>query len=516
MIAHVYKPRRRNKAGRTEAGRIYRGRFRLKGEFAITEVSLETSDKQVAEKKLAELVSEKERERAGLLAPKLHRESAKKLLSLHVEEFIADLTTLGRSAIYRRLVNSRIRRLIRECGWKNVGDITVDHFTAWRSRQSKAAPKTLNDYLDAVSAFLNWMERQGRIAANPLTNVPPVDKRGKQGKRRAFSNEEFDRLLAVSGPHRLLYLTAAYTGLRLGELRQLVWGDLILGSDRPHMVVRAGTTKNRTEALVPIHPELLPELKAAKAPAVAASAPVFRGCNNADRVIQRHIAAAKIERVDAMGRALVFHSLRYTFATKLAVAGISQRLAQELMRHSDPRLTANLYTDVKRLPTFDAVYGLAWHADETSRPNPGLPPPQPPQLHPQELGARGLNGSQPDTMAHAEAAREDSDSDEVCAVLACPVPDLKMAEREGFEPPGPCGPAVFKTAAIDHSATSPVKGYESFDSRIGNRIDTLERLLRLSARECDTSTTRKCGALPALGNVEVRGRVGDRRQAHAG
>ncbi len=30
-----------------------------------------------------------------------------------------------------------------------------------------------------------------------------------------------------------------------------------------------------------------------------------------------------------------------------------------------------------------------------------------------------------------------------------------MAEREGFEPPGPCGPAVFKTAAIDHSATSP-------------------------------------------------------------
>jgi hypothetical protein len=33
--------------------------------------------------------------------------------------------------------------------------------------------------------------------------------------------------------------------------------------------------------------------------------------------------------------------------------------------------------------------------------------------------------------------------------------ESKVAEREGFEPPGPCGPAVFKTAAIDHSATSP-------------------------------------------------------------
>ena len=30
-----------------------------------------------------------------------------------------------------------------------------------------------------------------------------------------------------------------------------------------------------------------------------------------------------------------------------------------------------------------------------------------------------------------------------------------MAEGEGFEPPEPCGSAVFKTAAIDHSATLP-------------------------------------------------------------
>lgn len=76
MIAHVYKPRRRNKAGKTETSRIYRGRFRLKGDFAITEISLETSDKQVAEKKLAERIAEKERERAGLIAPKIQREAA--------------------------------------------------------------------------------------------------------------------------------------------------------------------------------------------------------------------------------------------------------------------------------------------------------------------------------------------------------------------------------------------------------------------------------------------------------
>jgi hypothetical protein len=33
---------------------------------------------------------------------------------------------------------------------------------------------------------------------------------------------------------------------------------------------------------------------------------------------------------------------------------------------------------------------------------------------------------------------------------------LLPAEREGFEPPEPRSSTVFKTAAIDHSATSPV------------------------------------------------------------
>ena len=32
---------------------------------------------------------------------------------------------------------------------------------------------------------------------------------------------------------------------------------------------------------------------------------------------------------------------------------------------------------------------------------------------------------------------------------------LRLAEREGFEPPDPCRSTVFKTAAFDRSAISP-------------------------------------------------------------
>ena len=34
-----------------------------------------------------------------------------------------------------------------------------------------------------------------------------------------------------------------------------------------------------------------------------------------------------------------------------------------------------------------------------------------------------------------------------------------VAERGGFEPPEPLGSTVFKTAAIDHSATSPTAAF---------------------------------------------------------
>ena len=37
-----------------------------------------------------------------------------------------------------------------------------------------------------------------------------------------------------------------------------------------------------------------------------------------------------------------------------------------------------------------------------------------------------------------------------------------LAEKEGFEPPVPCGTPVFKTGAFDHSAISPWQRYAYF------------------------------------------------------
>ena len=332
----------------------------------MSEVALETTDKHVAMQKLKEIVSEKEKERAGLLAPKIERESATRPLKDHLDDFLADLKVKGRALRYCRGVEGNVSRLTKACKWKFPGDIRADDFVQWRSKQT-IRPKTLNEYLNAMNTFLNWMEKHERIGHQPLRKVEKVDIRGKQQLRRALTDEEFDRLLEVAGIYRLLYLTAVYTGLRKGELTGLVEGNIKLKHAQPHIHVPAHLTKNRTQAIVPLHPMLVEELQKELQDKTEMDF-VFPQRSNTYQFLDEHLKKAGIEKIDASGRKVDFHSFRYTFATKLARKGVSQRLTQELMRHSDPRLTANLYTDVSHLPTFEVVQDLKWVKTKSIKP----------------------------------------------------------------------------------------------------------------------------------------------------
>ncbi len=423
MISHIYKPKRKNKAGKAVAARLYRGRYRLDGDFAVTDIALGTGDKQVAERKLADIVNEKEREKAGLLAPQKERLAAKKKLRDHLEDYVAELRSLGRTKKHYRLVCYRITRLLEEAGWTYPQDVDADSFGYWRNRQREAAPKTLNEYLNAMLSLLHWMERQGRIQGNPLKFVKKADLRGKQQKRRAFTPEEFARLLAVSGKNRIAYLTAAYTGLRLGEIEQLVWADLHLEAEPPYLLARASTTKNRKEALIPLHPRLAEELKAYRKDGAEEEEAVFSLTIHPERPLYRDMAKAGIEKLDALGRKLDFHSLRYTFATTLAVNGTSQRVAQELMRHSDPMLTAKIYTDVSQLPIADAVNRLPWIADGSCA-----------QIDSQSLGFDGHLGSRTGMSEGACDKLQNIDEEGDSPPKSQSVASCQLVEVAGVEP----------------------------------------------------------------------------------
>ncbi len=430
MIAYVYKPKRRTN-GKVEIQRTYRGRYRLSGEFSVTDVTLDTPDKQVAQSKLMAIVAEKEREKAGLTAPASERQAVAKSTLTHLTDFLADLKTLGRAKDYTRQVKSRGEKLIADCGFHKLGDITPDKFVTWRSQQKDLSPKTLNEYLNAISAFMNWMVAQNRMATNPLEKVSKVDTRGRQKKRRAITQDELQRLLAVTTPERrLIYLTAIYTGLRSNELRQMVWADLHLDAPRPFVMARASTTKNRKESAMPLHPELVAELRQEWNKGRKAAAPVFAMIVHMDGAFRKDLARAKIEPLDALGKKLDFHALRKTFATRMAQQGVAQRIAQELMRHQDANLTAQNYTDANLLPTFEAVASLKWEGKALA-----------PRAHTDTHGDTQTTGTQAHITSQAGTDNGSGKCDGSPAnkgesrVLAFPVTNGQMVGAEGFEPP---------------------------------------------------------------------------------
>jgi integrase len=67
---------------------------------------------------------------------------------------------------------------------------------------------------------------------------------------------------------------------------------------------------------------------------------------------------AGLDRRDDRDRQIDLHALRTTFGTMLARSGVPMRTAQQLMRHSDIRLIANVYVDPALLHLQGAVEAL--------------------------------------------------------------------------------------------------------------------------------------------------------------
>ncbi len=203
------------------------------------------------------------------------------------------------------------------------------------------------------------MERNERLEKNPLRLVQKVQTNGRQVRhRRAFTHEEMQRLLVIAGTRKAVYLAAVYTGLRRGELSKLLRTDLHLDASQPFMNVRASTTKNHKQATIAVHPDLLPELRDLLAKLPTRESRVFADLLPTMDTFRADLKAAGIEFVDAQGRRADFHALRHTLATNLMLAGTSPRIAMEIMRHSDIKLTTKTYTDAGLLPVADNVINL--------------------------------------------------------------------------------------------------------------------------------------------------------------
>jgi integrase len=157
----------------------------------------------------------------------------------------------------------------------------------------------------------------------------------------------------LGGVERTLYLTAAMTGLRMGELLGLRWEDIDWTARRVRVrqaFVRGEFTtpkSARGSRGVPLAARVSAELdELSKRSAYAADSdlvfahPLLGKPLDRSKVLKRFKAGLLAAGV----REVRFHDLRHTFGTRMAAAGVPMRTLQEWLGHRDFATTL-IYAD---------------------------------------------------------------------------------------------------------------------------------------------------------------------------
>jgi integrase len=229
----------------------------------------------------------------------------------------------------------------------NIEAITPKDILDFRNvRGSKGlAPATLNLDIKVLSATFNAALRQGLISANPCTALEKVKNRAQ--RKSVFTPEQVSALVkAAEGDWKGLILTAFYIGARLNDCANLRWRNVDLVSEIK--TIRFVTGKTGKEIVAVIHlvlEEYLLSLPAAESddaflfPSLAqrATSPLskeFSRLMEAARIEQRVIRDRNENGSGRSVSALSFHSLRHSFSSLLANAGIAEETRMALTGHT--------------------------------------------------------------------------------------------------------------------------------------------------------------------------------------
>jgi len=165
-------------------------------------------DKQAAEKFLADRLADVDKLKAGIITPdekEIAVHSDQPLIE-HIEAYLDHLSrkrVRGRkvSEMYRKNTRIRLKRIVKECGFKKLRDITRDKVEIWldAAEAKNLSAATRNDYLISLSAFCAWAEKNRRISRNPLIGIGKADRSSdRRHQRRALTADEVAALLEAT------------------------------------------------------------------------------------------------------------------------------------------------------------------------------------------------------------------------------------------------------------------------------------------------------------------------------
>jgi integrase len=228
-------------------------------------------------------------------------------------------------------------------------------YRKWLVKQDYA-DKTVEGAVILAKQVFKWAWRQRLLSDYWFAST--LFPKAKAQPQPCFTSEQADALIhAAEGEEKLACALMGYAGLRIGEVEQLRWDDLHMADGRFTMIHvkrggSSGTTKDKDERFVPIHPSIASLL----GPPTKKTGRVFKA------ITERQL----LKRLKVLCGACGFenptryklHSFRHHFASLCANHHVAYRKALAWLGHSSSQML-DLYYHLHDEDSQNAMRALA-------------------------------------------------------------------------------------------------------------------------------------------------------------
>ena len=216
---------------------------------------------------------------------------------------------------------------------------------------------TYNNHVCGLREVFRTLAEKAGVTHDPWAGV--CLRADDSVSRRELTLDEVERLYAAASKEgaqwKLLLMVGIYTGLRLGDCCRLSWECVNL--ERQVIQVIPEKTKkhmNGRPVTIPIHPQLMAELQGINSTATGYVNPEIAEMYvtqnwRLDECLRKIFTAANITmsvRLEGRSRKSVvasFHSLRHTFVSLSANAGVPLPVVQSIVGHCSTAMTRHYY-----------------------------------------------------------------------------------------------------------------------------------------------------------------------------
>lgn len=274
------------------------------------------------------------------------------------EALAASLKIKQRKKSHQMTVASDLRNhIVPFFGSKSLDKITaedIERYVVVKQAEGLAV-KTIRNHINTMHSVFDIGVRRGWCVTNPVKAADRPSIKRNETRLRFLDQPALEKLLATPFPddafgriEPALYLVAAMSGLRQGELLGLRWRDVDFEASRLRVVspfVRgefADPKSVGSARSVPMASRVAETLRAlqkstpfARQDDLVFAHPETGRPLDRSKLVRRFAQA--IKRADV--NTVTFHELRHTFGTRMAAAGVPMRAIQQWLGHADIKTT---------------------------------------------------------------------------------------------------------------------------------------------------------------------------------